>query len=382
MEKIRLGVIGTSWWTDLMHLKPLAQHSGAEIVALCGRDAKRRAELAGRYGIEKLYADGEAMINAGGIDALIVAAPDDFHYPISMAAIAAGLDVLCEKPLANTAAEAWAMHHAAEAMGCRTMVMFTWRWQPHFRYLRTMLDAGVIGRVQRAELSFRGGFARNEIYQWRFNPRRANGTAADLGSHMVDLGRWLFGEVASVSAKLSTIVDRSMIAGHEAGSGNDSATLLLGFAGGPEAVIDVSSATPVGDRLAEQRVRVEGDEGTIEIDCAFAGADAGPRFRLAKDGGGFETVVVPTRYYGRARPSGGVFDIYETESAGSRYFVDCLLARRKPVPDFADGARAQEVIDAAFVSDRSGRRVDLARPAMLNVPLSSRQQGALVSIRT
>jgi len=267
--------------------------------------------------------------------------------------------VLCEKPLANTAAEAWAMHRAAEAAGRKTMVLFTWRWQPHFQHLKAMVDGGAVGRPRRAALNFYGGFARERSYQWRLDPRRANGTAADLGVHMVDLGRWLFGEVLSVDAKLATIVDRAGIQGHEEPSGNDSATMLLSFANGLDAAIDVSAATPMGDRFVQHQVRIEGEAGTIELDYVFGGAEAGLRFKMAKGDAPFEAVVVPAHLYGASDPKAGAFDIYGKESVGARYFLDCLLAGRQPTPDFSDGARAQDVIDAALLANAEGRRISL-----------------------
>ena len=359
MERVRLGIIGTSGWSEMMYLKTLSGHTGAEIVALCGRDPNHTAEVAARYGIPNVHTHAEAMIAAGGLDAVIVAAPDDYHFPMSIAALSAGLDVLCEKPLANNAADAWTMQRVAKAARRRTMVLFTWRWQPHFRHLKALLDAGAVGRPRRAELGFRAGFARDRAYHWRLDARRANGTAADLGAHMIDMGRWLFGEVGSVSATLATIVDRSGIPGHEQPSANDAATLLLDFVDGPEVVIDVSAATPMGDRFVEHRIRVEGDAGTIELDYVFSGADAGLSFRMATGDGPFETVIVPAAYYGASDPKGGAFDIYGSEPVGARYFVDCLLDGRDAAPDFFDGARAQDIIDAALRSHREGRRVAL-----------------------
>jgi predicted dehydrogenase len=366
MRKIRIGVIGTSGWTEMMYLKPLSRHPGAEIAAVCGQNSERTAATAARYGVANKYTDWSEMIRSGKLDAVAIVTPDDIHATIAHAAVEAGLDLVCEKPLANTAADAWSMARAARRANRKTMVLFTWRWQPHFIRLKQILNSGLIGTPLRAELTFRGGFVLDNSYQWRLDPKRANGTISDLGSHMIDMGRWLFGDVASVFAQMKTMRDRRNIAGHEEGSLNDSATLLVRFSNGVDAVIDVSAATIVGDRHMDHRVRVEGEEGTIELDYVFRGVDSGMTFRMARGREPFHNIEVPSESYGKSDPTDG-FDIYLSESTGVRYFVDCLLADRRPAPDFEDSAYVQDAIDAAILSDREGRRITLT-PRGLMVP--------------
>ena len=82
------------------------------------------------------------MIAAGGLDAVVIAAPDDVHREMVLAAADAGLHILCEKPLANTLADAVEMQRRVEAAGVTNMVLFTWRWQPHWRYVKHLVDTG------------------------------------------------------------------------------------------------------------------------------------------------------------------------------------------------------------------------------------------------
>ena len=99
-----------------------------------------------QYGIARTYTDYRALLADTSLDGVIIATPDDEHLPMALAAIDAGLDVLCEKPLANTAADARRMLDAAEAKGVKHMVMFTWRWQPHYQYVKSLIDDGAFGR--------------------------------------------------------------------------------------------------------------------------------------------------------------------------------------------------------------------------------------------
>src|SRR5262249_3121251 len=105
-DAVRVGVLGTSWWADLMHLPGLSQHPHAELRALCGRNRPRAEALAAKYGVPHIFTDYRDLITHGDLQALVIAAPDDLHYPAALAALDAGLHVLCEKPLALTAVQA------------------------------------------------------------------------------------------------------------------------------------------------------------------------------------------------------------------------------------------------------------------------------------
>ncbi|MCE7990283.1 MAG: gfo/Idh/MocA family oxidoreductase, partial [Caldilinea sp. CFX5] len=135
-EKIRIGVIGTSWWADLGHLPFLTTDERVQVTAICGRNRERAQAMATKYGIPQLFTDYRAMIEQGDLQAVAILTPDDEHFAMTVAALDTGLHVLCEKPLARNAAHAKQMYERAEAQGVRHMTYFTWRWLPHYRYLR------------------------------------------------------------------------------------------------------------------------------------------------------------------------------------------------------------------------------------------------------
>lgn len=116
---IRIGVIGTSWFADLGHLPSLAADERVSIAAICGRNRARAEEIAARYRIPQLFTDYHGMLTAGDLDAVVIVTPDDEHFPMAMAALDAGLHVLCEKPLACNADQARQMFERAEARGGR-----------------------------------------------------------------------------------------------------------------------------------------------------------------------------------------------------------------------------------------------------------------------
>ena len=361
-QKVRVGVVGTSWWADMMFLPALQTHPHAVLTAVCGRNRERAEELARKYGIPDVFTDYREMIERGGLDALIVAVPDDLHYDITMKALAAGLHVLCEKPLAMTAQEAWEMCQRAEAAKVKTMVLFTYRWMPFLRYLRDLIDQGYIGRFYQCEFRWQTGLGRDDPTNWRFDRHRANGILGDLGSHLIDLALWLVGDINRVSGQLGVFIDRpeQEVAGFELA--NDSAHLLVGFANGAHGLIQASTGAPIGDRWMQQQINLYGSAGTLELNAIYRGAEAGVVVRGARsDDEHFHVLEVPASYWGDANWS-DPFGFFATQPVGSRSFIDAIVADRPITPDFYDGFKVQQVIDAALLSHESGCAVNVAKP--------------------
>jgi len=358
-EKVRVGLVGTSGWVEQMYVPSLRSHPGAEVVAVCGRNPERAGGIAALLGGARVYADYAEMIATAGLDAAIVVVPDDLHPAIVAAATGAGLHVLCEKPLANTLPEALAMQHAVDTAGVVNMVLFTWRWQPHWRYVKHLLETGYVGRVLRARLSFFEGISFGKGYKWRFDGRRGSGTAGDLGSHMIDMAHWLLGkDVASVSADFRTFADQSAEADPPPLPVSDSCFIALGMAGGAQVMVDVSSASFMADRDCLVSVEIHGETGTIEGSHRFLGAEMGVTLRGARAGESrFSELVVPSEYYEGGVTADATFDPYVKQSAGVRAFLDAILAGHAASPDFADGVRVQRVLEAVKVSAAEGRRV-------------------------
>jgi predicted dehydrogenase len=360
VDRVRLGIIGTSGWTEMMYFNSLTGRDDVEIAAISGRTPGPLAEMATKHGIGATYTDYRELIANGNLDAVVVATPDDQHLEMTLAAIDKGLHVLCEKPLANSAADARKMLEAAERAGIKHMVLFTWRWQPHFQWLKALLDGGELGKVYRAQFSFITGFARNDLYQWRHDPSRANGVLGDLGSHMIDLGRWYFGEIAGVSAHVANSIPRASIQGHQTGDSNDSAHLSLAFANGVLGVVDVTTVSHTADMLCKQIVRIEAEKGTVEVEHVFLGEHAGATIRLLRaDEDTIRDVKVPPEYFGNSEP-GDLLGVYKTEPVGALGFVKAVREDLRPEPGFDVALRVQEVVDAALRSQKERRWIDLS----------------------
>ena len=369
-DRIRLGVIGTSGWTELMYFTNLRQRADVEIAAIAGRNPDRLAEMATKYNVTATFTDYRRLVTDAGLDAVVVAAPDDLHLPMTLAAIDQGLHVLCEKPLANNAADAQRMLEAAQRRGVKHMVLFTWRWQPHYQYLKALLEGGTFGEITRAQFSFIAGYGRNTAYEWRLDPNRANGVVGDLGSHMIDLMRWYFGEIVTVSATLGTSMSRAQILGHQDGSGYDSGHLSLRLANGILGVVDVTMVSQCADMVAKHIVRIEAEKATLELEHIVSGDHAGVTIRLMHaDEQQIRMLPVPSAFFGASDPT-NVLDIYAKEPVGVLGFVAAIRQSRRPEPGFATGVKVQAVVDAALRSHHEGREVHVTEPT--SAPETSR----------
>lgn len=354
-EKIRVGVVGTSGYADFMHLPSLSSHPQAEIVAICGRNQERANELAQKYHIPHVFSDYRTMIAQAPLDALVVAVPDDLHNSVASAALEANLHVLCEKPLALNAQDAWGLYQQANERQRIHLVHFTYRWRPWYRYVQRLVSEGYIGKVYDCELRCLGNYGRAGTYAWRFDGARGHGILADLGSHMIDLSRWFCGEIEGVSAQLSVSRERPGADGGTLTPANDSALLSLRFASGTTGMIHVSAMSYLGDRGMEKHVLLHGEKGTLEV---FERGFAWELWGGNETSGKIERLEVPADYWGEVEPDKHL-EVFVKQSAGGRAFIDAIIAGKLPEPNFFDGAKVQDVLDAALLSAREQRTVEV-----------------------
>ncbi len=346
---VRVGLVGTSGWAEFMYLKNLQGFQHGEIVALAARNETRLNELGGQYGIKHLFTDWQAMISSGEIDAVIVATPDQHHHEITMAALAAGLHVMCEKPLAMNAVDAGEMLDAAQNSGMIHNVMFTWRNLPMHRKVKELLEAGTVGEVYHFDLRFMMGWARGLDYTWRLDGEEGTGAIGDLGVHDIDLARWLLGDVESVYAEAEFSENRYHQDGRPVVPVNDSSMILLALKTGAKGIVSVSVVFEQGDREMEQRVLIYGSEGSIEATLFMAGANAGMKVWVAHKGGFTEEFDL----------GADLWSHLGSETVGVREFVENVALKRQQGPDFRDGYLAQVVVDAALESSATHQRITL-----------------------
>ncbi|WP_287130040.1 Gfo/Idh/MocA family protein [Candidatus Cyanaurora vandensis] len=223
MAKLRLGVIGIGWWATAVHVPALRQ-AGAEVVAISRRDPVRLAVAQQALGVPQAYTDWRELL-AQPLDGVIVSTAHHAHMEPTLAALAQGLPVLVEKPLALTSSDSQRMVSAAEQAGQLLMVGYNARCLGLFRTVQQALAQGLIGQVRQVNLVFsdnyrwfweaervppamtamlrasgvpEGLMGDGSLDQyWRRQPEQmGGGMFADIGSHWVDLALWLGGAPA------------------------------------------------------------------------------------------------------------------------------------------------------------------------------------------
>lgn len=359
-DRIRVGIVGTSLWDDTFHLPSLKSHPGADVAAICGRNRERAEEMAAKYGIPQVFADYRQMIKEGNLDAIVIASPDDLHFEMAMAALDAKLHLICEKPLALNADHARQMYEKAETAGVTHMTFFTWRWMPIAQRVKALIDEGYIGRPRSCEFHFLFSEGPDHSYRWRADPKRCHGVLSDAGSHMFDMARWLIGDIAAVSAHLSTFGTWLGLDGRPFDAANDDAIVLARFKDGAHGTFHLSIVANQGERGIEQRFVLFGEQGTLEVDLPFFGsATGGAILRGVRQGEeAFSNLAISdnpeedTLYHQFL--SAYAFDYIKAQPIGDRLFIDAVLAGEKVTPSLYDGWKAQQVVDAALKAHESG----------------------------
>lgn len=345
---VKIGIVGTSWWPDEMYLPALKNHPNTEVVAVCGRDAARTQHFAEKWQIPTFYTNYRDLISSGKIEALIVASFNETHYPITMAALEAGLHVLCEKPLAITYAQAREMAEKARQVGVNTMVAFTHRYMPSNRYLKQLLDEGYIGKPYTLNLRYYSGGARKAGYKWK-NDKSVPGAGVlyDLGSHWLHLARWFYGEIVGVSCYMDAILSHE---GHQ--SSDDIATMTVKFANGAMGILTVGRLGWEGNKPGQtMEMDFHGSDGTLYHTLDW---DTVQALRGVKDKQmGIRELSIPDTIWQGARQDTVMNtrdDVFYTQNVIAREFVNDILEGKPSTPDFAEGARVQQLIEAAVQS--------------------------------
>jgi len=334
-----------------------------DLAVLGGRDLARTKAAAAKYGWASVQTDWRELVASDAVQLVDVCTPGDSHAEIAIAALAAGKHVLCEKPLANTVAEAEEMAAAAAeaaAHGVRSMVAFNYRRVPALAYARKLVEEGRIGSVRHVRAVYLQDWLSDENapMAWRLRKDKAgSGALGDLGAHIVDATQYLVGDLLTgVSAVTNTFVHkRPTETGDLDDVTVDDAALFLGrFANGALASYEATRFA-LGRKNA-MRVEINGSRGSIAFDFEsmnelsyYDGSDG--------DTGGFRRILVtePTHpYVGAWWPPGHLLGYEHTFTHEVVDLVRAIADGTDPSPSFADGLQVQRVLAAVEQSAESG----------------------------
>lgn len=316
----------------------------AEIGALCDLDGERLREAGRRFGIDRLYQDAAQLFAGERLDFVDIATTVSSHRPLVELAARHGVPTICQKPFAATPDDARAMVAACDAAGVPLMVHENFRWQTPIRAIRQMIDSGRIGEVFWGRISFRSAY---DVFSGQ--PYLAAGErfiVEDLGIHMLDIARFLFGEVAGLAARTRRV--------NQAIRGEDAATMLLGHENGATSIVDCSYASRLeAEPFPETLVEVDGSLGTIRLRQGYE--------MIVADRDGTDRLDVAPPLLPWALPPWHA--IQESVLAIQRHWIDCLRTGREPATSGRDNLRTLALVEATYRSAAAGRTVALAGPA-------------------
>ncbi|MFF4301366.1 Gfo/Idh/MocA family protein [Streptomyces sp. NPDC001601] len=335
-----------------------------ELTAVCGRSAAEVRAAAARQGWSDTETDWKRLVERDDIDLIDICTPGDSHAEIALAALAAGKHVLCEKPLANTVAEAEAMAAAAQqaraAHGARAAVGFNYRRVPAVSLARQLVAEGRLGRIRHVRAQYLQDWLVDPEapVTWRLRAERAgSGSLGDLGAHAVDLAQFLTGEpITGVSGVLETFVPErpDPAGGHRPVTVDDAAAFTARFGGGALGVFEATRFAT--GRKNALRIEVDGELGALVFDLESLNElgfyDRAESSRTA----GFRRVLAtePEHPYAAAWwPAGHVLGYEHTFTHQVKDLVEAIAAGADPTPSFAEGLRVQRVLDAVAVSART-----------------------------
>jgi predicted dehydrogenase len=380
--ELRVGMVGYAFmgaahsqaWRTVNRVYDLPAQ--ARMVAVCGRDAGKVSEAAQRLGWDEAVTDWRELVARPDIDLIDICTPGDSHAEIAMAALAAGKHVLCEKPLANTVAEAEAMTAAADAArtrGVRAMCGYNYRRVPAVALMADLVAAGRIGTIRHVRAVYLQDWIVDPDFPlvWRLQRERAgSGALGDIGAHIVDLTQFVTRQrITGVSALTETFVTERPLpaeaSGLSASAGNggghtglvtvdDAALFVARLSGGAVATYEATRFAT--GRKNGLRVEINGSLGSLafdlerlnEIEFYDATAPAAEQ--------GFRRILVtePNHPYLSAWwPPGHIIGYEHSFTHEMRDLIEALAADRDPHPNFDDALHVQYVLDAVERSAKS-----------------------------
>ena len=339
---MRLLVLGTGGMAR-NHVESFQKIPGVEVVGGVDVAQDRVDAFCDKHNIKHRFTSLDDAIKWGQFDAATNVTPDKAHHPTTMALIAAGKHVMCEKPLAENHAKALEMTEAAEKAGIINMVNLTYRNVAPLQKARAMVQAGELGTIRHVEASYLqswlvskawGDWRTESQWLWRLSKKHgSNGTLGDVGIHILDFASYGAGlEIDHVFCRLRAFdkAPENKIGEYELDA-NDSFTMAVDFTNGALGVVH-SSRWATG-HLNELKLRIYGEKGSLEVRHTTEGSWLSGCLGANVENATWQDIdagTVPTNY---------------------ERFVEAVRTGKNSEPDFRRAADLQKVLDLAIVSD-------------------------------
>ncbi len=385
MKKLNIGIVGykfmgkahSNGWRQAPKFFDLPVEPVLKVA--CGRHQESLKAFAERWGWENTESDWKKMVHRDDVDIVDISAPQYLHYEIAMEAIKAGKHVFCEKPLALDLKQAREMYEAAEKAGITHYINHNYRRCPAIRLAKKLIDEGRVGRI----FHWRGAYLQSWIVDpkfpltWHLQKQFAgSGPQGDLNSHSVDLARYLVGDIKKVSCMTAQFIKERPLpdeaasgtfSGTSKGSGTgkvtveDAAFMTVEFANGALGSFEATRFAP--GRKNYNYFEIYGSKGSIVFDMErmnelqfFSSEDPanaqGFRTIIATEGGVHD-------YVGAWWPPGHIIGYEHGFVHAMVDFLTAIATKGKIEPNFYDGMKEMEVLEAGLRSAETGKTIEL-----------------------
>jgi D-apiose dehydrogenase len=339
MRELRFAVLGTGFWARYQ-LAAWLETKRPRCVALYNRTPAKAKKLAQEFAVPAVYSDAEELIEKERPDFVDIITDVGTHRQFVELAARKKVPVICQKPLAPTLADAEEMLQTCTRAGIPLFVHENWRWQTPIRELKHVLDSGSIGNIFRARITYSNSFP--VFTNQPFLKELDQFILTDIGTHILDTARMLFGEARTLYCRTSRI--------HADIRGEDVATVMLGMESGATVTCEMSYASRVEhDRFPETFVFVEGERGSAELAPDFW-------IRLTTEAG-TEARRCPPPFYPWTDPRYAL-----VQAAGVSCNANLLAALKKESPAETtgeDNLRTLRLVFGAYESARTGRALEI-----------------------
>jgi predicted dehydrogenase len=340
MKKLKFAIFGTGFWSQFQ-LGAWTELEGVECVALYNRTKAKADQLAQRFGVSRTYDDPAQLLKNEELDFVDIITDVDTHYKFVKLAVDAGIrNVICQKPMGPDLETARKMVEMCRKAGVNFYVHENYRWERPLRRFREILDSGVIGKPFKARVSFNSGYPVFENQP--FLAELDKFILTDMGSHIFDVVRFMFGECQRLWCQKLTINPKI--------SGEDVASVMVQMKNGMPVFAELSYASIVeDDAFTTAFILVEGTKGSVYI---------GPGFEIrttTKEGTRSEVVKFPS--YDWADP-----DYIVNHESGiplNRNILEDMLGKGKAETTGEDNFKTVKMVWAAYESAATGQIIDM-----------------------
>jgi len=319
---VNWGILGAGSVAKRRVMPAMNRHPQCALTALMVRDLSRAEKLAGEFGAVNFYDRAEDLISDDSLDAIYISSPVNLHREHTLAAAGAGKHVLCEKPMALTSGDCREMIDACEEAGVQLQVCFVLRGWPIYHQVKEIVESEKLGKV----IEFRAHLAKwtpRSDDDWRLDPLQSGGGALiDVGSHYLDLFRYLGGDLKRISCSGSSAIFGWKV--------EESAFLTVEFQAGSHGILGMSYAIPHSGNILE----IYGTEGTLFL---------GKTLRVVTGDGEEELEAKFPDYY----------------SGLLTNFCACLAGEAQPIAPGTDGLDNTVAIETAYRALSEGKSLEV-----------------------